>query len=254
MQEKISVILVERNEEECALMEEYLISRGDFSVLCTLHDGDKALEQILMCRPQVVVMNLVLPGLDGLGLLEQIMMMDAPPKVIILSQWLREGVIRAALKAGASYFMAKPCNYASLADRMRAAVRSEMKPPQPAGEDSAHIVGNILRELGLGPATKGMELAREAVLLVLRDPDALHAVKKCIYEPLARKYGGSADSVEHALRYTITKAWTEGDAAYQHMLFGNTVCDRSGKPTNTEFLAVVADWVRARKSQQDRYA
>lgn len=244
MEKKISVILVERNEDECALMADYLTACGDFSVVCTPHDGDQALRDIRSHRVQVVVMNIVLPGLDGLGLLEQIMAQDAPPKVIILSQWTRDDVIRDALAAGASYFMAKPCSYASLAERIRAAARCAGESAFSSAEECDQLVGRVLRELGLGPATKGMELARSAVMLAVRDPSVLRAMKKRIYEPLARKYGGSADSVEHALRYTITKAWTDGDPGYQRMLFGSTVCGRSGKPTNAEFLAVVAEWIR----------
>ena len=253
--EKISVILAGCGEEEYALLEEYLSGRGDFAVLCTLHDGRAALEAIAERKPQAVVMDLVLPGLDGLGLLEAVMALDRPPKVLILSQWLREEVIREALYCGASYFMAKPCDPDSLARRLYMAVRGMPSGTFPAAEAArSERTVRLLRALGLAAAQRGTELARRAILLAVEDPSSLRAGKTRLCAPLAAGCGGTADGVEHALRYAVARAWTEGDAEFQRALFGSTVYRKSGKPTNAEFLAVTADWVRREEEKLRHYA
>ena len=242
MKERISVLLADVDDTYRMLLQEALEEKK-FNVVASVKDGGVALREVRRQKPQLVLMDIVLPGLDGMGLLEEIMQEESPPKVIVLSAWMGGETVAQAQKLGASYYMGKPCNTDSLIARMRMLAGEER---QSFGNAAAErITMETLRALGIAPACNGMALARDMILIAVRRPQALHMLGEEIYTPVLQGADDSVKRVEHALRYVIAEAWRRPEAEeYQRKLFRNVARRKSGRPSNGDFLAVVSDYVR----------
>lgn len=248
----IGVVLVDGDREDRGLLQERLDACDGFRVLAAVADGAAALKAVRQLRPQYVIMELILQGMDGLTLLRELMQEGCPPKVIVLSRWINQDMVSAALSRGASYYLTKPCNVGSLAEQMRESCRSCAAAFVPDTAEAERITVETLRNLGVAPQCAGMHLARDMILLALAEPERLRAIAEKIYQPFLRDETDSVKRIERSLRYVIETAWNNAGAAeYQLELFGNTVCSKCGRPSNGAFLSVVTESVRMALRQQE---
>ena len=253
MEERIRLLLADADENYRALLKDFLETSG-FEILAAVGNGMEALHAAQQKKPQVVLMELILPGLEGMGLLEHLRREQCAPQVLILSQWTRKDAVREALERGAAYFIPKPCDLPALLGRIRAAVSYGADiPPEDNGELQAkRLIAQTLYDLGLSPSSSGTDLAQAMVQILLRNPEAIRQIDHALYRPFLQQGRRDTGYIEHALRYAIREAWTKNATEFQSELFRNTVRRESGSPSNGVFLAVVAEYVRMQLHHQDR--
>jgi two-component system response regulator (stage 0 sporulation protein A) len=198
-------------------------------------------------------MDLILSGLDGLAVLEKLAALPDGdrPAVIIISGFSSEHTLAEASNLGASYFMQKPCDIPALLARIRTvsgksrpagiAAGGGIRPPVRQEQSLESLVTEIIHEIGVPAHIKGYQYLREAIILAINDMDIINAVTKVLYPTVAKKYSTTPSRVERAIRHAIEVAWDRGDLETLQKFFGYTVSNIKGKPTNSEFIAMIAD-------------
>ncbi|MBA4600926.1 sporulation transcription factor Spo0A [Thermoactinomyces mirandus] len=256
---KIRVILADDNREFADLLKEHLTSQGDIEVIGVAHHGGEVIDLLKKEVPDVLVLDIIMPHLDGLGVLEQIHQMDLQvvPKVIMLTAFGQENITQRAVELGASYYILKPFDLDVLTHRIRQMKGISMKPsfiksgPSPvsfsarqkANNLDANIT-NVIHEIGVPAHIKGYLYLREAIAMVYNEVDLLGAITKSLYPRIAAKYNTTPSRVERAIRHAIEVAWSRGNMDSIRNLFGYTINVAKAKPTNSEFIAMVADKLR----------
>ena len=233
------VIIADANESFRAMLREIIEQDGGFTVAASVGDGRSALEQVRELAPDLLILDVVLPELDGFGVLDQLRREELPVRTMIVSAFFTEQVVSEALSKGAAYFMPKPFENAALLDRMRAVCQ----PAQPAAhaKNLKNMVTDIIHEIGVPAHIKGYQYLREAILIAVEDMDVINAVTKVLYPEVARRFSTTPSRVERAIRHAIEVAWDRGDLETLQKFFGYTVSNTKGKPTNSEFIAMIAD-------------
>lgn len=243
MEQKITVVVAEADEEFRALLREKFEKAEEFELLGAVETGTEALALVQQRWPQLVLAELNLPGLDGLSLLAHAAACRPRPKVVLMSAFYTDRIAAQVCAKGADFFMAKPCEADSLLARCREVCASE-----PAGLDTAgqleRQVTAILHEIGVPAHIKGYQYLREGILLTVSDMELINAVTKALYPEIAHRFGTTASRVERAIRHAIEVAWDRGDLETLQKYFGYTVSNAKGKPTNSEFIAMIADRLR----------
>ena len=186
-----------------------------------------------------------------LEVLEQLNKMEKRPKILVLSNYTRGGIADAAAAKGADYFMVKPCRSSALCERIRdltggTAIETEGD----RGVDLEKQVTAIIHEVGVPAHIKGYQYLREAILIAVRDMDVINAVTKVLYPEVAKRFNTTASRVERAIRHAIEVAWDRGDLETLQKYFGYTVSNAKGKPTNSEFIAMIADRLQLQRKHQ----
>lgn len=252
MENKIRVLLADYSEEYRRLLEDTLESEGDFQVVGSTGDGAKALSMAFELRPEVIVMDTVLANVDGLGVVERLKAVPegAAIKILILTGFYNEQVKNDALNLGVDYFMIKPCDGSALTARMRGmtgrgtqtqSLAAQNIKMQKSAQSLESVVTEIIHEIGIPAHIKGYQYLREAIILTIEDMDAINAVTKVLYPTVAKKFNTTPSRVERAIRHAIEVAWDRGDIETLQKFFGYTVSNIKGKPTNSEFIAMIAD-------------
>jgi two-component system response regulator (stage 0 sporulation protein A) len=244
MDRKIRVVLADAAEELRHMTAELLQGENDLELVGQTGDGEELLHLIEQLHPQVVVMDLVLTGMDGLEVLEK--MGSDRPRVLVLSAFAYSAFSDRLPGLGVDYFMLKPCRVAALAERIRQLASlepTELAEPQ---EDAARQqldrqITAIIHDIGVPAHIKGYQYLREAIGLAVEDMDVINAVTKVLYPAVAKKFSTTASRVERAIRHAIEVAWDRGDLETLQKYFGYTVSNAKGKPTNSEFIAMIAD-------------
>lgn len=265
-QRSISVLIADDNKEFCNILSDYFSSQKDITVVGVAKDGIEVLELIEVTKPDLVVLDIIMPHLDGLGVLERLntMNINPMPRIIILSAVGQDKITQRAIALGADYYVVKPFDMDVLSNRIRDmfsgttgndAVRRtsgtqsssvldvKVKSPSQAVDLETEIT-NIIHEIGVPAHIKGYMYLREAITLVVNDIELLSAVTKELYPAIAKKYNTTASRVERAIRHAIEVAWSRGQVDTINKLFGYTIHNEKGKPTNSEFIAMVADKLR----------
>lgn len=249
MDNKIKVVIADSNEDYRILLTEALNSEGDIEVAEATGDGAAAFDMILNSKPDVLITDVILSGVDGLGLLEKINGLNEKdrPKVIVLSGFSSEHVLSEIASLGAAYFMQKPCDLGLLAARIRGVAGSEKSlyaqpvRVQRSEQSLESLVTEVIHEIGIPAHIKGYQYLREAIILTINDMDIINSVTKVLYPAVAKKFGTTPSRVERAIRHAIEVAWDRGDVETLQKFFGYTVSNIKGKPTNSEFIAMIAD-------------
>ncbi len=244
METNPKILLADNSEEFRLLLRRTLEETGEFQVVGDTGDGDEAWELIQKTKPDVVVMDMILPGLDGMSLLQR---MPKEIKCIVLSAFCSQAMVQEMMRMGAWYFIPKPAHMDSLLDRIRQATHdgSVLSLPTLEAEVTA-----ILHEVGVPAHIKGYQYVREAIILVVQNMDAINAVTKVLYPEVAKRFHTTPSRVERAIRHAIEVAWDRGDLETLQGYFGYTVNSAKGKPTNSEFIAMIADRIRLRRKNQ----
>ena len=229
------ILLADNSEEFRLLLRRTLEDTGEFQVVGDTGDGDEAWELIQKTKPDVVVMDMILPGLDGMSLLQRI---PKEIKCIVLSAFCSQNMVQELTRMGAWYFIPKPAHMDSLLDRIRQATHDSSVLSLPTLEAE---VTAILHEVGVPAHIKGYQYVREAIIIVVQNMDAINAVTKVLYPEVAKRFNTTPSRVERAIRHAIEVAWDRGDLDTLQKYFGFTVSNSKGKPTNSEFIAMIAD-------------
>lgn len=191
-------------------------------------------------------MDLLLPGLDGFGVLEQAAKDKVQMKTVVVSALYRDQIVSQAMNRGVSFFMPKPCEMTSLLDQMRRAV-NEGEESEDESQALEREVTAVIHEVGVPAHIKGYQYVREAIVIAVQDMDVINAVTKVLYPEVTRRYSTTPSRVERAVRHAIEVAWDRGDLETLQRYFGYTVSNTKGKPTNSEFIAMIADRIRLQR-------
>ena len=235
-----TVLLADANEEFRALVRKIIDETEEFTVVGSVGDGAEALRLARQEAPDLLLMDVLLPGLDGFGVLKQLRELEKPPKVILISAFCSDSVVSEAVELGANYFMFKPVEENALLDRMRALFSRDL-PEERHPVELKNLVTSVIHEIGVPAHIKGYQYLREAIMIAVDDMDVINAVTKVLYPEVAKRFNTTPSRVERAIRHAIEVAWDRGDLETLQKYFGYTVSNAKGKPTNSEFIAMIAD-------------
>jgi two-component system response regulator (stage 0 sporulation protein A) len=262
--QKIEVLLADDNREFTNLLSEYISEQSDMTVTGVAYNGEEVLRLLEESRkaPDVLILDIIMPHLDGLGVLERLRDMDLNPmpKIIMLTAFGQENITQKAVQLGASYYILKPFDMEILANRIRQLVNNpvlssstsygtvlQKSPSVVPINKSKNLDANItsiIHEIGVPAHIKGYQYLREAITMVYNNIEILGAITKTLYPAIAEKFKTTPSRVERAIRHAIEVAWTRGNIDSISHLFGYTVNMSKSKPTNSEFIAMVADKLR----------
>jgi two-component system response regulator (stage 0 sporulation protein A) len=260
LDKKIQIIIADDNKEFSDILFEYLNSQGDIEVVGMAKDGNEACELIADKLPDIAILDIIMPHLDGLGVLEKVrtMSLKKRPLFIILSAVGQDKITQRALSLGAEYYIVKPFDMDVLVSRIRQLKDSSHNPiirsdyvsdvkssyRAPTQRNLEVEVTNMMHEIGVPAHIKGYQYLRDAIMMVVKDLDIINSITKQLYPSIAREYNTTPSRVERAIRHAIEVAWSRGQVETIDALFGYTVSIGKGKPTNSEFIAMVADKLR----------
>ncbi|QGX65512.1 sporulation transcription factor Spo0A [Bacillus sp. ms-22] len=260
--EKIKVCVADDNRELVGLLTEYIEGQEDMEVLGVAYNGQECLTLFKDKEPDVLLLDIIMPHLDGLAVLERLREntdMTKQPSVIMLTAFGQEDVTKKAVDLGASYFILKPFDMENLVGHIRqvsgngtqithrsssiqnSVLRSK---PEPKRKNLDASITTIIHEIGVPAHIKGYLYLREAISMVYNDIELLGSITKVLYPDIAKKFNTTASRVERAIRHAIEVAWSRGNIDSISSLFGYTVSMSKAKPTNSEFIAMVADRLR----------
>ena len=239
-----TVFIADNGEDFTTGLSAALSRNGGFRIVGTATDGEAAITRIKECTPQILVLDLMLPKQDGISVLKAISAMEKKPLVLATSGFITDYVASAAANLGVRYLMLKPCDMASLVDRLEELRGGELQKNAPASTDKTSIetmVTGIIHEIGVPAHIKGYQYLREAIIIAVNDMDVINAITKVLYPQVAKTFQTTPSRVERASRHAIEVAWDRGDLDTLQRFFGYTVSNTKGKPTNSEFIALIAD-------------
>ncbi len=249
------VLLGDSNEDFTQLLGTYLENEGDFAVVGSTGDGEALVSLAKEKSPDVIVMDLALAGLDGLDVLDQLGQLDLGTRVIVCSSFVRGNIVETVASKGVSYYISKPAKPGAIAQRMRQVLgvssggQERSWNERPASLESA--VTSIIHEIGVPAHIKGYQYLREAIVISVDNMDVINAVTKVLYPEVAKRYNTTASRVERAIRHAIEVAWDRGDLETLQKYFAFTVSSVKGKPTNSEFIAMIADHLKLRQKENE---
>jgi two-component system response regulator (stage 0 sporulation protein A) len=264
--QRIEVFLADDNREFTNLLSEYIQEQDDMTVIGVAYNGEEVIRQLEETRrvPDVMILDIIMPHLDGLGVLEKLrdLNLSSMPKIIMLTAFGQENITQRAVQLGASYYILKPFDMDVLANRIRqlagvaspitvgsssssmsSSIRSNIVPIGKPKNLDANIT-SIIHEIGVPAHIKGYQYLREAITMVYNNIEILGAITKTLYPAIAEKFKTTPSRVERAIRHAIEVAWTRGNIDSISHLFGYTINIAKSKPTNSEFIAMVADKLR----------
>ena len=249
MKNEIKVILANDNADEMDKTEDILVKRG-FIVLGKATSGTE-LETLILSNPQtnVVVLDIMLSGKDGFAIMEMCKSKNLNIKFIVTSILYSETFINKSLYLGAEYYMIKPVSAHTIADRITDLFTTFTKPSVQTNTSTTSAVNKALEErisnifitVGIPAHIKGYQFLREAIKMAIKNPEIINSITKELYPSIATRFDTSASKVERAIRHAIEVAWNRGKIENINSVFGIKVYTNNEKPTNGEFIALVAD-------------
>ncbi len=262
---KLNVAIVDDNERIRRLLGDIVSKDEELEVIATASDGEEACQMIKDKQPDVVLLDIIMPKLDGLGVLDRVhndTQIRKHPSFIMVSAIGSEEVTEEAFARGASYYIMKPFDSDIIIDRIKSLhssnanmSRSKLVNPyekvQQVPEKSLEeIITEIIHDVGVPAHIKGYQYLREAILMSVQDMDMLNSVTKILYPEVAKKFQTTPSRVERAIRHAIEVAWSRGKVETIEEMFGYTVSQGKGKPTNSEFIALITDKIRMEQQKR----
>ena len=244
MDNRTTVLIADSAEEFCGSLSAVLLRTDGFQVVGTANDGEQAMRMIREKKPDVLVLDLMLSKQDGISILKNMANLDKRPITLATSGFVTDYVASAAANLGARYLMLKPCDMSALVERLEEIrggenLRRPVQPATPANIET--MVTGIIHEIGVPAHIKGYQYLREAIIIAVNDMDVINAITKVLYPQVAKTFQTTPSRVERAIRHAIEVAWDRGDLDTLQRFFGYTVSNTKGKPTNSEFIALIAD-------------
>ena len=261
MKNKIKLLMADSNTELLAQMSTFFEGKEDIDVVGKATDGVDAAEKVRSLTPDVLLLEIVIPRMDGIDVLKRINLMprSTRPVIIVLTGAKRENVTNLCMELGADYFMIKPCDFETIYERIhllctpKAASQSHGKVmrqstdllnDRPSDRAIEISVTNTIHSVGVPANIKGYQYLRDAIIMSIKDTELINAVTKQLYPRVADRHNTSPSRVERAIRHAIEVACIRGNEEELYKLFGYTVSNNKGKPTNSEFIAMIADKLR----------
>ena len=252
MEQKTTVFIADSTEEFCKALAATLQRKEGFQVLGSATDGELAQRIIFERKPQVLVLDLMLSKRDGISILKALQGADWKPAILVTSGFITEYVAATAASLGARYLMLKPCDMGTVVERLEEIRDSNQPQNLRRGEKSIEaMVTSIIHEIGVPAHIKGYQYLREAIIIAVNDMDVINAITKVLYPQVAKTFQTTPSRVERAIRHAIEVAWDRGDLDTLQRLFGYTVSNTKGKPTNSEFIALIADKLQLQLKNQE---
>ena len=273
MKDKITILIADDNPDFARTLTSYIENDEELEIIGIATDGKQAVEMILNTQPDIALLDVIMPHLDGIGVLEKINAanMKKKPMCIMLSAVGQDKVTQRSLELGAEYYAIKPVDISILLGRIKelrnytpAQVKEssftgynnyqareikaqyiEISPEKKKDEENLEaLVTNIIHEVGVPAHIKGYQYLREAIMMVVNNIDIINQITKQLYPDIAAKYHTTPSRVERAIRHAIEVAWTRNQTETVDNIFGYTISAAKGKPTNSEFIAMIADKLR----------
>ena len=255
---KLNVAIADDNERILRLLGEIVSEDEELQVVGTAKDGEEAYKLIKEKEPDVVLLDLVMPKLDGLGVLDKVQndnSIQKQPFVVMISAIGLEKITEAAFSKGADYFIMKPFDSEMVVNQIKTVrnITSVTEDNTTKHQEKVHkescktleeIVTEIIHDVGVPAHIKGYQYLREAIVMSVLDMDMLNSVTKVLYPEVAKKFKTTPSRVERAIRHAIEVAWSRGKVDTIEELFGYTISIGKGKPTNSEFIALITDKIR----------
>ena len=245
MEHATTVFIADSAEEFCTALSASLQRAGGFVVCGTASDGEQAIRQIMEKKPDVLVLDLMLSKQDGLSVLKAVGAMEKRPITLVTSAFVTDYVSAAVANLGGKYLALKPCDMTALVERMdelRVGENLRLVSGRRSEKTSIEsLVTGIIHEIGVPAHIKGYQYLREAIIIAVNDMDVINAITKVLYPQVAKTFQTTPSRVERAIRHAIEVAWDRGDLDTLQRFFGYTVSNTKGKPTNSEFIALIAD-------------
>lgn len=265
MSEKISVLIADDNVQFGNMLQEFIDSNDDMHVVGVARDGVQAIDMIKNFNPDIVILDIIMPNLDGIGVLEKLSSLElsSKPAIIVLSALGQDVFIQNAMALGAGYYIVKPFDLNVLSTRIREihkqknfSLFTQFKQTdkdqnlnntnekdsyirRDIEHDIETVVTDLIRSVGIPPHMMGYQYIREAVIQIINSPNVFNSMTKVLYPAVAKKYNSTPQRVERAIRNAIDSAWSKGDPEHIEATFGY-----KNKPTNSEFIAMIADKTR----------
>ena len=251
MSEPIKIILADDSMDFCELLHKQLRNYTGLEVVGKVQDGAELLAQVWEKQPDVIVADVMLPKKDGLSVVRAIQEseMKNAPAVFLLSSFSSDSIMAEAMALKVHYFTIKPCDLGDLAKRIAACnapapmIGGTGKTVPPEVELEMRVT-SIIHDIGVPAHIKGYQYLREAIIMTVNDMDIINAITKVLYPTVAKRYKTTSSRVERAIRHAIEVAWDRGDVEVLNGFFGYTVSNIKGKPTNSEFISMIADRIR----------
>lgn len=265
----IKLLIAVNSRDEGKVLSDFFDQKNEIEVTGIEYNGQKAYDRILELRPDVVLMNMILPEIDGLGIMEKLVAnLEVPklPRVVVISSVDNPVIMDCACQTGVDYYIMKPYHLDTIYNRILQLQSSFLKEARKqntaplrsyesqsnmewgSGEVDDNTLENeiteVMRKIGVPAHIKGYQYIRTGIIMAVHDIAVLNYITKLLYPSIAKQYNTTASSVERAIRHAIDVAWSRGDAAILQDIFGCTISTKRGKPTNSEFIAQIADKYR----------
>ena len=241
MDNKITIVLSDTNEEARSMLRSALERSGQFTVVGETGDGEEVLRLVRETRPDMLLLDMILPGMDGLTVLRRLGERERP-LTLAMSNLVGQDVVAAAGSLGAALFVSKPYNESGMVENLLQLFRAREQQEHTPGLEE--MVTSIIHEVGVPAHIKGYKYVREAIMITVEDMEVINSVTKVLYPEVAKRYHTTPSRVERAIRHAIEVAWDRGDLETLQKFFGYTVSNAKGKPTNSEFIAMISDRIR----------
>ncbi len=242
MNRKVKIMLTDSSDEARALLQSTLERSGRFEVVASTGDGTQVVEMVRASKPDLLVLDLILPGLDGLSILRRLK--EEKPAILATSNFVRQEMVAEAGNLGAAMFVSKPYNEEAMIENLLRLAETRSEQFHAPGLEE--MVTAIIHEVGVPAHIKGYQYVREAIMITVEDMEVINSVTKVLYPEVAKRYHTTPSRVERAIRHAIEVAWDRGDIETLQRFFGYTVSNIKGKPTNSEFIAMISDRIRLR--------
>ena len=263
MEGKLNVVVADDNERIVSLLSDLLSSDEEISVVGKAKNGQEAYDMIKKEKPDVVLLDIIMPKLDGLSVMDKVnkdTTLEKHPAFVVMSAVGQEAITEDAFSLGANYYIMKPFDHETLMCRMKQFKNNSRSKTSAARTISAMqkqniepvkdlevLVTEFIHEVGVPAHIKGYQYLRDAIMMTVEDQEMLGAITKVLYPEIAKKHKTTSSRVERAIRHAIEVAWSRGRIETIEEMFGYTINTGKGKPTNSEFIALIADKIRLQR-------
>lgn len=249
MEKKINILIIDDNDSIIESIKKYFSGHAVIDIVDVAKNGKEGLNKVLdkSSNYDLVLMDILMPEVDGIEILETMQNQNINNKVIILTSYKKDYTVKQVSKYGVSYYMMKPFSLETLEKRILEVVLEDKELLNDLSLEVQHAISKLLHSLGVPSHIKGYQYIRESIYMMYENPDMVGGITKEIYPEIADKFDTTASRVERAIRHAIEVSWNRGDYDLMEEIFGHSVDYDRAKPTNSEFIATLADKLRMDK-------
>lgn len=259
----LKIVIADDNQKMIDVIKEVINDEPDLNVVGVATNGEETIDVIRNTSPDVVLLDIIMPQFDGISVMQRVKEDEkcTNPAFIVVSAVGMENVTEDAFSKGAAYYIMKPFDNDMLINRIKY-VGNIHNAPKVSNDlvikDTVNHkkfvleneITSMIHEIGVPAHIKGYQYLRESITLAVNDPDIINSITKVLYPTIAKKFETTSSRVERAIRHAIEVAWNRGNPDILNNLFGYTISNGKGKPTNSEFIALISDNIRLRNQTQ----